>query len=163
MPAEPPVNTSARNASCIFYTYTKGGLCKDVITSLYVFGNNDTLDYGERETEKFESLFSFFEISEKCKPIMKDLWCRSHFPPCDTTLENPRVRWICRRTFKYLDRVLCKDEMSDIRKVAATQATFDRDMINCSTYDVANGGDAPECYQYHPLAGNCIDISTQKG
>ena len=40
-----------------------------------------------------------------------------------------------------------------IRNAAETAAEFDYNMRNCSTYDVANGGDAPECYQYHLLPG----------
>jgi len=154
--AEPPINASAKNASCIFYSYkyTKDGLCRGIITSLYVFGDKATLEYGEKETTTFQSYFNFFEITEQCKPFMRDLYCRYHFPPCDTTLERPRKRRICRRTCEYLDNVLCKDEMIYIKNAAKTAPVFDYDMINCSTYDVANGGDAPECYQYHLLPGN---------
>ena len=43
--------------------------------------------------------------------------------------------------------------MAFIRNAAETAPRFDYDMINCSTYNVANGGDAPECYQYQPLLG----------
>ena len=43
--------------------------------------------------------------------------------------------------------------MVHIRKAAETAPAFNYDIINCSTYDVANGGDAPECYQYHLLPG----------
>ena len=93
---------------------------------------------------------------------MKDLYCRYHFSPCDTTLGKPQMRRICRRTCEYMDLVLCRDEMIFIRKAAETAPVFDYNMINCSLYDVANGGDAPECYQYHPLAGNCIESSTRK-
>ena len=126
-----------------------------------MFGNKSTLDYGEKETTTFQSYFNFFEIGEKCGSMMKDLFCRYHFSPCDTTLGKPRVRRICRRTCEYLDLVLCREEMIYIKEAAKSAPEFDHDMINCSTYDVANGGDAPECYQYHPLPGNCIDISTQ--
>lgn len=158
VPAEPSVNDSTKNAACIFYKYIKrpGGLCNDIITSLYVSGNKSTLVYGERETTTFQSYFNFFEITDKCKPIMRDLFCRYHFPPCDTTLEKPRTRRICRRSCEHLDFVLCPKEMDFIRNAAKTAPTFDHDMINCSTYDVANGGDAPECYQYQPLQGKSI-------
>lgn len=158
VPAEPSVNDSTKNAACILYKYIKrpGGLCNDIITSLYVSGNKSTLDYGERETTTFQSYFNFFEITDKCKPIMRDLFCRYHFPPCDTTLEKPRTRRICRRSCEHLDFVLCPKEMDFIRNAAKTAPTFDHDMINCSTYDVANGGDAPECYQYQPLQGKSI-------
>ena len=47
-----------------------------------------------------------------------------------------------------------------IKNAAKTAPVFDYDMIKCSTYDVANGGDAPECYQYHLLPG---EYSVVKG
>ena len=159
--AEPSVNASARDASCIFYKYTaKDGICKNIITSLYVFGNLSTLDYGERETSIFKIYFTFLGISNQCQRIIRDLVCRYQFQPCDTTLQRPRPRRICRRTCEYLIHVLCVKDMTDIRKAAAQTAhVIDYDMINCSTYDVANGGDAPECYQYHPLSGLYTAIS----
>ena len=84
---------------------------------------------------------------------MRDLFCRYHFPPCDTSLRIPRPRRICRRSCEYLDHVLCLKEMISVRIAAKTAPGFDHKMINCSTFDVANGGDAPECYQYQPLPG----------
>ena len=151
--AEPPVNASTRDKYCIFYEYTTGTLCKGIITSLYVFGNQATVDYGDRETFTFQSYFNFFEISERCQPIMRDLFCRYHYQPCDMSLRIPRPRRICRRTCEHLDYVLCVKEMAFIRNAAKTAPRFDYDMINCSIYTVANGGDAPECYQYQPLLG----------
>ena len=148
-----------RNAACIFYSYTiKGGFCENIITSLYVFGDSGTLRYGEWHTSQFQSYFDIFNIADKCRPLMRDLYCRYHFPPCDTTLDKPQSRSICRRTCEYLDQELCKDEMIVIRKTAESDPIFDKDMINCSLYDVANGGDAPECYQYYPISGAYISI-----
>ena len=152
--AIPPVNASAKNASCIFYTYNiKGGFCKDIVTSLYVFGDSGTLKYGEHETNTFRSYFEFFDIAVECRPLMRDLYCRYHFPPCDTSLNKPRARKICRRTCEYLDQEVCKKEMILIRDAAKNAPFFNKDMINCSLYDVANGGDAAECYQYYPIPG----------
>lgn len=151
--AEPPVTASTRDKFCIFYKYTTGTLCKGIITSLYVFGDQSTVDYGDRETFTFQSYFNFFEISERCQPIMRDLFCRYHYQPCDMSLRIPRPRRICRRTCEHLDYVLCVKEMVFIRNAAKTAPRFDYDMINCSTYTAANGGDAPECYQYQPLLG----------
>jgi len=152
--AIPSVNASAKNASCIYYTYNiKGGFCEDIVTSLYVFGDSGTLRYGEFETNTFRSYFDIFEIANECRPLMRDLYCRYHFPPCDTSLYKPRARKICRRTCEYLDQELCKKEMILIREAAKKAPVFDRDMINCSLYDDANGGDAPECYQYYPISG----------
>jgi len=63
--AEPPINASAKNASCIFYSYKfKDGFCKGIINSLYVFGNNATLEYGEKETATFQSYFGIFNIDD---------------------------------------------------------------------------------------------------
>lgn len=150
--AVPPVNPSAKNASCIFYKYpVKDGFCKNIITSLYVYGDSDTLAYGEKETSSFLSYFGLFDIAAKCRPIMRDLYCRYHFPPCDTSLDKPQARRICRKTCEYLDQDICKEEMIFIRNASKTAPIFDYDMINCSLYDIANGGDSPECYQYYAL------------
>lgn len=153
------MNTSAKNAACIFYNYTiNGGFCKGIITSLYVYGDNGTLAYGVKETETFRSYFDIWGIRETCKPIMRDLYCRYHFPPCDTSLDKPRARKICRRTCEYLDQELCKEEMIQIKKAAQSAPIFDMDMIDCSLYDIAHGGDSPECYQYYPLSGVYISV-----
>ena len=159
--ALPPVNDSARNAACIFYNYTaEDGLCKNVITSLYIFGNNDTLAHGEKQTLRFQRFFNMTiaKISEKCKPIMIDLFCRYHFPPCDTSLDKPYARGICRKTCEYMDQDLCKEEMVHVRQAAEAAPVVDKDMINCLLYSSANGGDAPECYEYYSLPGECISI-----
>ncbi|XP_068735922.1 uncharacterized protein [Montipora capricornis] len=149
--AETAVSAFSRNNSCIFYNYTLDGFCKGIITTLYVFGNQTTIAYGERETKTFQSYFNFFEISEKCSPTLIDLYCHYHFPSCDTTLEKPRKRMICRRTCNHVNDVLCKSELVFVREAAKTAPRFDYDMINCSTYPVASGGDAPECYQSSSL------------
>ena len=96
------------------------------------------------------------KISEKCKPIMIDLFCRYHFPPCDTSLDKPQARQICRKTCEYMDQDLCKEEMVHVRQAAEAAPVVDKDMINCSLYDIANGGDAPECYEYYSVPGACI-------
>ena len=155
MQAIPPVKASVKNDFCTYYTYNiKGGFCKDVITSLYVYGRSGTLKYGEQKTKQFQSYFDLFEINDECRPLMRDLYCRYHFQPCDTSLDIPRSRKICRRTCEYLDQQLCKKEMISIRDAAAKKVLFfDQDMINCSLYDVADGGEAPECYQYYPIPG----------
>ena len=156
MQAVPPVNASAKNAACIFYSYKiKEGFCKNIITSLYVFGDNDTLSNGELETLKLQGYFHLegYDISAKCKPILRDLYCRYHFPPCDTSLDKPRARRICRRTCEYLVQDLCKKEIIDFKLVLGS-----RPVIKCSLYDVANGGDASECYQYYPLSGAYLSV-----
>lgn len=163
MQAQSPVNDSAKNAACIFYNYAvKDGLCENVITSLYVFGDNDTLAHGEKQTsrvQRFLNMTIATKISEKCKLIMIDLFCRYHFPPCDTSLDKPHARRICRKTCEYMDQDLCKEEMVHVRQAAAAAPVVDKDMINCALYGTANGGDAPECYQYYSLPGACISAN----
>ena len=153
MQAVPPVNASAKNAACIFYSY-KGGFCKDIITSLYVFGDNKTLRNGERKTSTYQEYSHLVDLSDKCRPIFRDFVCREIFLPCDISLDKPQARKICRRTCEYLDQELCKKELDDIRRWAVLLEP----LINCLLYDVANGGDAPECYQYYPLSGTYISV-----
>lgn len=154
MQAFPPINASLRAASCIFYEY-HGELCKNIITSQYVYGDQSTLDFGERETGNSNSFLKLIEITPKCRLIMRDLFCRHHFPQCDETLGQPKKRRICRSSCEYVDQVVCKRELALIRDAPAL--VFDKDMINCSSskFDSANGGDAPECYQWYDLPGKC--------
>ncbi|XP_066022960.1 muscle, skeletal receptor tyrosine protein kinase isoform X1 [Pocillopora verrucosa] len=159
IPAFPPVTASARNASCIFYEY-KGEFCKDIITSLYVYGNQTTLDFGEVETETFKTYFKWFDISEKCQPIIKDLYCRYHFRPCDESLDKPTDRRICRSSCDYLMDDVCKKEADVLKMAVSSSPDFNPNMINCSFYQPANGGDAPECYEWPDIPGdntNSID------
>ena len=145
------MNASTRNATCIFYNYTaKNGICKNSISSLYVFGNSATLQFGEA---RIKQLVDFFAkgppdlISEQCKPIMIDLFCRYHFPPCDTSLARPLARRICRTSCAYLVHGLCENEVNLLKGLV------DEDLLTCTLYDTANGGDVPECYQYHTVPG----------
>lgn len=157
--AVPPVNASAKKASCIFYNYTvKDGFCTNIITSLYVFGNNYTLAYGEYQTAWLGRYIELFAIADKCKPLVRDVYCRYHFPPCDTSLDKPQLRKICRKTCEYLSLDLCKKEMIQIREAARKIPNFNYELINCSFYDIANGGDSPECYQYFFLPGAYSEV-----
>jgi len=151
--AIPPVNASAKNAFCIYYNYDIRGFCNDTITNLYVFGDSGTLRYGEYWTSTLESYFKIFKISDECRPLIKDFYCRYHFPPCDISMDKPRARTICRRTYEYLDKEVCEKEMIFVKNAAKNAPVFDQDIINGSLYDDANGGDAPECYQYYPISG----------
>lgn len=158
VPAVPVVNASTKNAACIFYNYTvENGICKNSLTSLYVFGDSGTLQHGEDEIAKMERFFrevQSFEISEMCKPIMIDLFCRYHFPPCDTSLDRPHARRICRKSCANLVHGLCEKEIVFFREaIAAVPGLLDENILNCTLYDIANGGDVPECYQYHTVPG----------
>ncbi|XP_078383581.1 uncharacterized protein LOC144666103 isoform X2 [Oculina patagonica] len=159
VPAVPPVNATAQNSSCIFYNYAvKDGVCKNIITSLYVFGGKSTLQYGERQTNTFKSAFDIdrIQISEKCRPVLTDAICRYFFPQCDTSLAKPQARPICRKTCEYIDQDICKEETIFIRQAAAAAPQLRKYLliINCTLYDAAKGGDAPECYQYHFIPGD---------
>ena len=123
-----------------------------------MFGDKDTVAYGEKETSTFQSYFDIFDMEVTCRPIMRDLYCRYHFPPCETSLDKPRARKLCRSTCEHIDQNMCKKEMALIRKASKSTPIFDHDMINCTLYDIANGGDAPECYQYYPLQGEYLII-----
>ena len=37
--------------------------------------------------------------------------------------------------------------------IRAVPGLLDINMLNCTLYDTANGGDVPECYQYHTVPG----------
>ncbi|XP_068735923.1 uncharacterized protein [Montipora capricornis] len=149
--AVPAVSTFSRNNSCIFYKYTLDGFCKGIITSLYIFGDQGTIEHGERETKTFENFYKLFHVGEKCGSPLTDLYCRYHFPSCDTTLEKPRKRRICRRSCNHVLHVLCKREVGIVRQIGKTSPNYDHATINCSTYPVASGGDGPECYQSSSL------------
>ena len=155
VPAFPPVEPSARNASCIFYEY-KDTFCKNIITSLYVYGNQSTLDYGEKETNTFGGYFKLFDISPECRPVMRNLHCRYHFPACDETLDEPKDRGLCRSSCLYLMQDVCKSEMKFLTGASKEAPVFDQKMINCSLYKPANGGDAPECYGWPDIPGAYI-------
>ena len=163
VPAEPVVNASTRNAACIFYNYTvKNGICKNSIASLYVFGNSITLQHGETQIGKMARFFrevQSYQISKQCEPIMKDLFCRYHFPQCDTSLARPHARRICQTSCAYLVHGLCEREMVFFRDaIRAVPGLLDINMLNCTLYDTANGGDVPECYQYHTVPGQYSEV-----
>ena len=156
IPAFPPVNASARNASCIFYEY-KGEFCKNITSSLYVYGDQSTLDTGERETVNFKGYFDVLEIAPECGVPFKDLFCEYSFPKCDESLAQPKKRRTCRSSCEYL-QVVCKREMALIRDIPIFQRYVD--LANCSSskFSSANGGDAPECYQWYDLPGRYCNV-----
>ena len=157
IPAFPPVNASARNASCIFYEY-KGEFCKNITSSLYVYGDQSTLDSGERETVNFKGYFDVLEIAPECGIPFKDLFCEYSFPKCDESLAQPKKRRTCRSSCEYL-QVVCKREMALIRGIPIFRRYVD--LANCSNprfAAAANGGDAPECYQWYDLPGKYCNV-----
>ena len=150
------MNASARNASCIFYEY-KGEFCRNITRSLYVYGDQSTLDSGEREAGGFDSYFKVLEIAPECRLTFKDLLCGYIFPPCDESLAEPKKRRVCRKSCEYL-LVVCKKERALIGDIPAFRSFMD--MVNCSRseYASANGGDAPECHQWYDLPGRYSSI-----
>ena len=157
IPAFPPVNASARNASCIFYEY-KGEFCKNITRSLYVYGDQSTLDFGEREAVNFDGYLNVFSgMTLECRLPVKDLFCGHVFPQCDESLAQPKERRICRSSCEYL-QVVCKREIALLRVTPAFQ--YFMDLLDCSSskFVSANGGDAPECYQWYDLPGKYSSV-----
>ena len=151
------MNTSAKNASCIFYEY-EGEFCKNITRSLYVYGDQSTLESGEREAVNFNRYFKVFSgMAPECRLPVKDLFCAYIFPHCDESLAQLKERRICRSSCEYL-LVVCKREIALIRGLPAFQYFID--ILNCSSskFASANGGDAPECYQWYDLPGRYSSV-----
>ena len=151
------MNTSAKNASCIFYEY-EGEFCKNITRSLYVYGDQSTLESGEREAVNFNRYFKVFSgMAPECRLPVKDLFCAYIFPHCDESLAQLKERRICRSSCEYL-LVVCQREIALIRGLPAFQYFID--MLNCSSskFASANGGDAPECHQWYDLPGRYSSV-----
>ena len=155
IPAEPPVNSAMRDASCSFYPKIAGA-CTDIISNRYVYGDPGFL----RGSESLNARFDGFLIltSEECKLFIKEAACRYLFPLCDTSLDKPRAQGVCRKTCQFVIYEKCAEELVGLRAIAeaGTEPDFDRNLINCTTYPAANGGEAPECYQSHALPGDYL-------
>ena len=92
-----------------------------------------------------------------CKLSVKDLFCGYVFPQCDESLAQPKERRICRSSCEYL-QVVFKREIALLRVTPAFQYFID--LLNCSSskFLSANGGDAPECYQWYDLPGKYSSV-----
>ena len=156
MQAKYPVTTSLKNAKCTLYNYTSE-YCKGIITSMYYFGDKRKLEFNEDESSRIKSFFDVMaqSMSDKCSVMLRDLLCRYYFPPCDTSLEQPQARRICRSSCEYLVKDVCKQEIILIRTAAKTNPLILNDLqkVNCTLWVPSNGGDAPECYQWPDLPG----------
>ena len=119
-----------------------------------MFGDSVTLQRGESEIKKIDSV----KISEQCEPILIDLFCRYYFPPCDTSLARPHARRICRTSCAYMIHGLCEKDLEFFRQaIAAIPGLPEESVLNCTLFsDTANGGDVPECYQYHTVPGQFL-------
>ena len=150
--AEPPVSSAMRNVSCSFYPKIAGP-CEDTISSRYVY-----LRGSESLNARFEAYLRLGLISEECKNFSKEVVCRYLFPLCDTSLNRPLAQGICRKSCQFLIYEKCAKELVALREIAAagTEPGFDGNLINCTTYPAANGGEAPECYQHHALPGDYL-------
>ena len=151
--AQPKVTLSSKKSSCIFYK-DEGKSCQNVIGNQSIFDKfGDKLRHSKTLARSFERYIPFYPFSEGCKSIIADLYCRYLFPLCDTTLSTPYPRHICRKSCEFALHVICKDDMIRFKEIAQRDPDFDPNMINCSTYPVNAGGEAPECHQYHSLPG----------
>ncbi|CAH3022246.1 unnamed protein product [Porites evermanni] len=152
--AESEVSLSQKRASCVFYLKT-GQSCENIVGNQYVFDiNGDDLRLSKILTANFENYISFYKISDRCKPVISELYCRYLLPLCDTSLSKPYPRQICRTSCVFALHVLCKRELAQFREIAGQDSALDPKMINCSMYPLDSGGEAPECYQYHSLPGD---------
>ena len=128
-------------------------MCENITSNKYIYGDSDSLRRSELFFSMFQGYLPLYEISEGCLTILKVLYCRYLFPLCDTSLKNPHPQRICRKTCEFALHVKCKKELVALRQIAERDSSFDRDMINCTTFPPAVGGEAPECYQHHLLPG----------
>ena len=153
IPAEPPVSSDMRNASCSFYPNITG-ICEGIISSRYVYGDSGVLRGNEGLIARFEGYLEL--ISGECKLFIKEVVCRYLFPLCDTSLNKPLAQGICRKTCQFVIYGKCAKEFDALRVIAQREPDFDDNLINCTTYPAANGGEAPECYQHHALPGDYL-------
>lgn len=153
--AQPEFNRSSKNSLCIFFK-NEGKSCQNVSGNQYIFDKfGDKLRYSKNRAQSVERYLRFYPFSEECKSVMGDLYCAYLFPPCDTTLGKPYPRQICRKSCEFALHITCtKKDMDTFKQFAEVDPNFDiNQMINCSTYAMDAGGQAPECYQYHSLPG----------
>ena len=141
-----------RNASCSFYPKIAGP-CEDTISSRYVY-----LRGSQSLNARFEAYLRLALISEECKNFIKEVVCRYLFPLCDTSLNKPLAQRICRKTCQFVIIEKCAKELFALRMLvgAGTEPDFGLNLINCTTYPAADGGEAPECYQSHALPGDYL-------
>lgn len=151
--AESEVSLRQKTASCVFYPKT-GQSCENIVGNQYVFDiHGDDLRLSKILTGNFENYISLYRISDRCKPIISELYCRYLLPLCDTSLSKPYPRKICRTSCVFALHVVCTRELAQFRQIAGKDSALETNMINCSTYPLDTGGEAPECYQYHSLPG----------
>ena len=157
IPAEPPVSSVMRDASCSFYPKIAAP-CEDIISNRYVYGDSDFLRTSESLLARFDGYLRLGLISEECKFFSKDVVCRYLFPLCDTSLNKPLAQGVCRKTCQFGTYGKCVKELDPLRVIAEAgkEPGFDGNLMNCTTYPAANGGEAPECYQHHALPGDYL-------
>ena len=153
IPAEPPVSSASRNISCTFYPQITG-VYGDIIDNRYVFGDSGVLSKSQSMISKYQGFFGF--ISEECKRFVKEMTCRYALPLCDTYLNKPLAQRVCRKTCEFVTHEKCLLELSALRVLSAEDPDFDKNMLNCTSYPAANGGEAPECYQLPALSGDYL-------
>ena len=144
-----------RDRSCSFYPKIAGA-CEDIISSRYVFGDSGVLRRSESLIARFEGYLTL--ISGECKFFSKEVVCRYLFPLCDTSLNKPLAQGVCRKTCQFGTYGKCVKELDPLRVIAEAgkEPGFDGNLMNCTTYPAASGGEAPECYQHHALPGDYL-------
>ena len=153
IPAEPTVSSASRNISCTFYSQI-AGVCGDIIGNRYVFGDSGVLSKSESMISKYVGFLGF--VSEECKLFIKEMACHYAFPLCDTSLTKALAQRVCRKTCEFVTYEKCLLEVRTLRVITAPDSDFDENILNCTSYPAANGGEAPECYQLPALPGDYL-------
>ena len=144
-----------RNASCSLYPKIAGA-CKYIIGSRYVYGDSSFLKGREDLNARFNGYLKAGFLSEGCEVFIMQMACRLLFPLCDTSLNKPRAQGICRKTCQFVLYGKCAKELHILRAMVKKESDFSENLINCTTYPAANGGEASECYQYRALPGDYL-------
>lgn len=108
IPAEPPVSFASRNISCTFYPQI-AGVCGDIISNRYIFGDSVVLSRSESLIAKYEGFLAL--TSRECKIFSKEVACRYAFPLCDTSLNKPLAQGVCRKTCEFVTYEKCINEL----------------------------------------------------
>lgn len=153
IPAEPPVSSASRNISCTVYPQI-AGVCGDIIGNQYVFGDSGVLSKSESMISKYLGFLGL--IAGECKLFIKEMVCRYTFPLCDTSLNKPLAQGVCRKTCEFVTYEKCSSLLNGLRVIAVQDPDFVENMLNCTSYPAANGGEAPECYQLPALPGDYL-------
>lgn len=119
----------------------------------------DRLTYtSQRMQEKFEKRLMNvvalkIKISDRCLPTLKLVYCNYYFQICDNATPKIRPVNICREACDVMNQQHCEKEIREAHKINKGFASWNFDLINCTTLPRRNGGTIPECYFPRELDG----------